>query len=121
MHKRSKNCRDEQGTWDRGGGALEHGEQLEESVRREVKEEYGADVEKLQFLRYIDIHRKLVDGTPTHWINLLFAVKVNPKQAKNNEPYKIDEIGWFKPDKLPKPLHSQFMKELQISQATGIV
>lgn len=41
FHKRSKNCRDEQGAWDPGGGQLEFGQSLENSVLREVIEEYG--------------------------------------------------------------------------------
>jgi ADP-ribose pyrophosphatase YjhB (NUDIX family) len=41
MHCRSKNCRDEQGCWDCGGGSMEFGETFEETVKREVEEEYG--------------------------------------------------------------------------------
>ena len=35
MHKRSQNCRDEQGRWDLGAGALEHGESVKKAVERE--------------------------------------------------------------------------------------
>ena len=41
MHKRSKNCRDEIGVWDCGGGAMEFGEDFEQAARREIGEEYG--------------------------------------------------------------------------------
>jgi ADP-ribose pyrophosphatase YjhB (NUDIX family) len=51
MHKRSKNCRDEHGNWDNGGGAHEFGASVEETVRREIKEEYGADVLELQYIK----------------------------------------------------------------------
>lgn len=107
LHKRSKNCRDEQGNWDNGGGAHEFGHDLEDTVRREIKEEYGADVQKLQFVKVYDAHRKLSDGTPTHWVAVLFLALVDPQQVTNNEPYKIDEIGWFTLNDLPSPLHSQ--------------
>jgi 8-oxo-dGTP diphosphatase len=121
MHKRSKNCRDEQGRWDNGGGAHEFGDTIEQTIEREIKEEYGCPVEEMQFIKAYDAHRKLDDGTPTHWIALLYAVKVDPKQAKNNEPYKIDDIGWFTLDSLPKPLHSQSLHSLESVKDAGII
>lgn len=107
MGKRSQNCRDEQGKWDFGGGAHEFGDSLETTVRREIKEEYDVKPIKLQFVKVYDAHRQLADGTPTHWVCVLFTAQVDKNKVKNNEPYKIDEIGWFEFDKLPSELHSQ--------------
>lgn len=107
MSKRSKNSRDEVGTWDPGGGALEFGDSLEETLRREIKEEYGTNVLSYEFLGFRDVHRKL-GGKKTHWIALDFKVRVNKNKVKNGEPHKFSEVGWFRLDKLPKPLHSQF-------------
>lgn len=121
LHKRSKNCRDEQGKWDNGGGAHEFGASLEDTVKREIKEEYGADAQKITFIKVHDLHRELDDGTPTHWLGILYAVRVDPKQAKNNEPHKIDDIGWFAPDDLPSPKHSQLLGNLEAVKATGII
>jgi hypothetical protein len=39
---------------------------------------------------------------------------VDPTKVKNNEPEKIDEIGWFSLDKLPSPLHSQTRDEVSL-------
>ena len=122
LHKRSKNCRDEQGRWDNGGGGShEFGATIEETIRREIKEEYGADAFNLQFLKVYDLHRKLDDGTPTHWVAALYAAQVDPAQAKNNEPYKIDDIGWFTYDKLPKPMHSAADKSLGAAHDASII
>lgn len=121
MHKRSKNCRDEQGRWDNGGGAHEFGDDIEQTIKREIKEEYGAGALELKFIKVYDLHRKLDDGTPTHWIGILYAVKVDPKQVKNNEPHKIDELGWFTTAKLPSPLHSQAKHTLASVKAAGII
>jgi 8-oxo-dGTP diphosphatase len=121
LHKRSKNCRDEQGKWDGGGGAHEFGATLEDTVRREIKEEYGAEVIKLQYIKTYDALRQLADGTPTHWVSVLFAAQVDPKQAKNNEPYKIDEIGWFTLSDVPSPLHSQVPHSLETLHGLGII
>ncbi len=121
LHKRSKNCRDEQGRWDNGGGAHEFGDDIENTISREIEEEYGVKPSKLQFIKVYDAHRQLDDGTPTHWVAIVYAAQVDPKKAKNNEPYKIDEIGWFTLDDLPEPLHSQSLHTLESVRAAGII
>jgi 8-oxo-dGTP diphosphatase len=121
MHKRSQNCRDEQGRWDNGGGAHEFGDTIEETIKREIKEEYGADSLNLQFIKVYDAHRRLDNDTPTHWVVILYAVQVDPAKVTNNEPSKIDDIGWFTMDSLPKPLHSQSLHSLQSVKAAGIL
>jgi len=112
LSKRGKNARDEQGTWDPGGGALDFGDTVEETLHREIKEEYDADVLNLEFLGFRDVHR-FHEGNQTHWIAPDYKVLVDPTQVKNNEPHKFDDIGWFTLDTLPKPVHSQFPTFLQ--------
>ena len=107
LSKRSKNCRDEHGNWDPGGGGVDFGENIEDVLRREIKEEYCADILEYEEFGFLDVHRKH-DGKPTHWLALLYRVLVNPKQVTNGEPHKFDKIDWFRLDNLPKPLHSQF-------------
>ncbi len=105
MHRRSKNCRDEQGTWDFGGGKVELGETLAESVLREVHEEYGVDGVITGLVPAHDIFRKQ-NGVKTHWLAVPFFVKVDPEKVRINEPHKMDEMGWFRLNTLPSPLHS---------------
>ncbi len=107
LHKRSKNCRDEHGAWDPGGGQVEFGESLEESVLREVTEEYGC---KGVIQKQVPAHSVLRthNGVKTHWIAIPFFILVEKSEVINNEPLKIDEIGWFRLNKLPQPLHSGF-------------
>jgi len=107
MHKRSKNCRDEIGNWDVGGGALEFGETFEEAVEREIMEEYSCKVEELKHIGTYNILREN-RGTKTHWIGILFTAKVDPKQVKVGEPDYMDDIGWYSEDNLPSPLHTNF-------------
>lgn len=106
MAKRNANCRDEHGKWDIGGGGLEFGEGVEETLRKEIKEEYCTDVLAREFLGYRDVHREH-DGKETHWIALDYKVLVDPTTVRNGEPHKFDEVKWFTLDKLPKELHSQ--------------
>jgi 8-oxo-dGTP diphosphatase len=104
--QRGPACRDEQGAWDCGGGALEFGDRVENTLHRELAEEYGTEVVDIEFLGYRDVHREH-NGVPTHWVALDFKVQVDPDLVRNNEPHKFSNIGWYSLDTLPSPLHSQ--------------
>ena len=112
LHKRSAACRDEQGAWDVGSGAMEFGEDFESAVRRELKEEYCVEPLEIKFL-VADNVRRASDGKNTHWVALRFAVLVDSKKVKIGDPKGMDEIGWFTPDNLPSPLHSQFRRHYE--------
>lgn len=108
LHRRSKKCRDEEGHWDTGSGQLDFGLTPEENVLKEVEEEYGIKgtiQEKLPAHSIFRIHK----GKKTHWLAIPFFIKVDPKKVKINEPEKIDILGWFKLNKLPRPLHTGFV------------
>ena len=107
MAKRSHNSRDEKGRWEIGGGGLKWGAKAEDNMRREVLEEYNAMPLAVKFLGYRDIIRKPTDGPPNHWIALDFAVLVDGKEVKINEPDMFDDCGWFTLGDFPSPLHSQ--------------
>ena len=120
IHRRSDKCRDEVGRWDVGGGSMEFGETFEEAVKREIKEEYCCDVKDLKFIKINNVLRK--NGkVDTHWVALIFAAEVNPKQVKIGEPEKMEEIGWFPADNLPVPLHSMFLEHLAMVREAGII
>ena len=113
LSKRGKNSRDEQGTWDPGGGGVEFGDTIESTLKKEIVEEYCTDVLSYEFLGYRDVHREH-EGRKTHWIALDFKVLVDREKARNGEPHKLDAIGWFTLKNLPSPLHSQFPKFLEL-------
>ncbi len=111
MAKRSKNARDEHGRWDCGAGGLKHGQSVEESMLRELCEEYGVTQPIcVDFLGYFDVFRALPDGTKTHWVAMPFAVQVNPLDVHIMEPDMVDNSGWFELTALPEPLHSAWHK-----------
>lgn len=105
MNHRTKNCRDEKGKWDIGGGGLEHGDTVEDTLRKEIKEEYCTDVLEFEFLGFRDVHR-VNEGKKTHWVALDYKVLVDPNKVSNGEPHKFSEVKWFKQDLLPENLHS---------------
>ena len=113
LNKRGVNCRDEHGTWDPGGGGIEFGDTVENSLKKEIKEEYCTDVIEFEFLGFRDVHREH-NGKKTHWIALDFKVFVDRNKVGNGEPHKFDAVEWFTLDKLPTPLHSQFPTFLKL-------
>jgi len=113
LHKRSQNCRDEQGTWDCGAGSMEFGESFADTVRREVMEEYGVKPLEITYVTTENVLREH-NGRPTHWIKNMHWVLVDPTKVTNSDPDKIDELGWFSLDDLPTPLHSQIVIEVDI-------
>ena len=106
LAKRSTNCRDEHGRWDTGGGGVEFGDKVIDTLRKEITEEYCTEVLDFEFLGYRDVHREH-QGEKTHWVALDFKVLVDKDKVKIGEPHKFDDIGWFKLNELPKDLHSQ--------------
>lgn len=107
LSKRTTECRDEHGCWDPGGGALDFGEGVVETLKRELAEEYCTDVIDYEFLGYREVHREM-EGRKNHWIALDFKVLIDRDKVRNGEPHKFEELRWFTLDNLPSPLHSQF-------------
>lgn len=102
LSKRSQNCKNEKGCWETPGGSVEIGEKLEEAVKREMKEEYGVNIEILEQFPAAD---HLIPEENQHWVATTFVAKIKDGEvAKIMEPDKCDEIGWFDLDNLPEPL-----------------
>ena len=113
MQKRSVHARDEYGKWETGGGGIEFGHTVEDTLRKEIQEEYGTDVLEYEFLGYRDVHREH-KGKSTHWIMIDFKVLVDPANVQIGEPDMCDEIGWFRLDALPDNIHSQIPRVLEL-------
>lgn len=112
MNKRGANSRDEQGRWDFGGGGLELGMTAEEQLKTEIGEEYCITKFSSKFVGYNETFR-VINDKKVHWVHLHFLVEVlDPSEVKNGEPHKFDEIGWFRLDALPSPLHSATAADL---------
>lgn len=107
LNKRSNQARDEKGKWDSGGGGLEFNDTVEDTLKKEIQEEFCTDIISHELLGFRDVHR-VHEGKPTHWIALDFKVLVDREKVKNGEPHKFDDIGWFILEEFPEPIHSQF-------------
>lgn len=105
LHKRSENARDEKNRWDFGSGQLNFGEDIEEGMLRELKEEYGVKGEIQEQVPAHSIVRE-IEGVKTHWVAVPFFVRVDTKRVKIVEPHKVTAIGVFSFPNFPRPLHS---------------
>ena len=108
LNKRSKECRDEHGRWDCGGGGLDMHDTVEETLKKEIKEEYTTDILDYEFIGYRDVHREH-DKKKTHWVALDFKVLINSEKVTNGEPHKFEDLKWFSLDEFPDPLHSELL------------
>ena len=95
--KRAKHLHNEPGVWGPGSGTIEYGEHIGDTLQREVGEEYGATVQEQKFIGYRDwVNEK----NKIHWFVFDFLVRIDPAEAKNNEPDKCDEIRWVTLDEM---------------------
>ena len=108
VSQRGHACKDEQGAWEPvGGGSVEPHESLEDAVRREIKEECGADARQIEFMGFREVFRT-IGGKDSHWIAFDFKVEIDPEHVAITEPDKCTELRWCAVDEIPDPQHSQF-------------
>jgi|SRR5580692_6004494 8-oxo-dGTP diphosphatase len=102
LAKRSQKCKNEKGHWETPGGSVKFGERQEAAARREILEEFGAEIDIYEQFPAAD---HLIPLEKQHWVATTFLAKFKSGQVpKIMEPEKCDEIGWFSLSELPDPL-----------------
>ena len=102
LAQRGPKAKNERGCWENPGGGVEFGEKLVDTVKREIKEEYGAVIDILEQFPAED---HLIPDEHQHWVATTFIAKF--KKGSNPqimEPEKCSAIGWFDLQNLPSPL-----------------
>ncbi|MFF1613939.1 NUDIX domain-containing protein [Amycolatopsis sp. NPDC058278] len=89
---------------------MEYGESFETAVAREVGEEYSTRPLTIETIGARNVLREV---PASHWVAVIFAVRIDPAEAAIGEPHKFDELGWFSPDSL----HSQLAESIRLFRA----
>ncbi|MFZ1721544.1 MAG: NUDIX domain-containing protein [Microgenomates group bacterium] len=102
LTKRSQKARNEKGSWEAPGGAVEYGELRIDAIRREVREELGVDIEILDEIHTSD---EILEADEQHWVPTTYLARIHENQTPSiQEPEKCEKLKWFDLDDLPKPL-----------------
>ncbi len=96
---RGKESQNERGKWEIPGGTVEFGERVEDAVKREIKEEFGIEIEVLELF---DVVNHLIHAEKQHWVSPAFICKIVKGKPKSMEPGKCEKFGWFSMEETEK-------------------
>ncbi len=103
LARRGPLAKNERGLWEFPGGSVEFGETLAGARQREIREEYGLDIEVGDLLDVVD---HILPDEGQHWVSPTYICRPLPGQPDPRilEPGKCTEIGWFAPRQAPTDL-----------------
>ena len=95
---RGREARNERGKWEFPGGSVEFSETLETALAREVREEFGFEVDVVDLLDVVD---HIIPGEKQHWVSPTFLCRIKSGVPRILEPHKCDAIAWLAVDEIP--------------------
>lgn len=95
--QRGPQSRNEGGLWEFPGGAVEFGDSLEDAIAREIREEFGIDIQVGELL---GVCNHLLPEEHQHWVSPSFLCTILNGTPRILEPGKCSAIGWFSLDEL---------------------
>jgi len=101
LSRRGPQAKNERGLWEFPGGSVEFGETLAHALQREMREEYGIEIEVGELLDVVD---HILPEEGQHWVSPTYICKLAAGDPSIREPSKCIEIGWFDPRQAPPEL-----------------
>ncbi len=101
LARRGPLAKNERGLWEFPGGSVEFGERLADALKREIREEYGMEIEVGALLDVVD---HILPEEGQHWVSPTYLCRLLSGEPKILEPGKCTEIGWFRVEDVPEDL-----------------
>jgi len=101
LAKRGPLAKNERGLWEFPGGSVELGEKLVDALKREIREEYGIEIDVRDLLDVVD---HILPDERQHWVSPTYICALAAGEPQIREPGKCSDIGWFAPDAVPNDL-----------------
>jgi mutator protein MutT len=101
LAQRGPQAKNERGLWEFPGGSVEFGERLTEALKREIREEFGVEIEIRDLLNVAD---HILPDEGQHWVSPSYVCVIQSGEPQIKEPDKCTAIGWFEPTALPPEL-----------------
>ena len=98
------------------GGTVEFGEKVVDTIRREVKEETGVEISVKEMMSV----KETIEETK-HWIGFGYRCEYVSGDAKNMEPSKHAEVGWFGIDSMPEDISYMCREGLKLISKEGVM
>jgi ADP-ribose pyrophosphatase YjhB (NUDIX family) len=83
------------GRWFLPGGGVQHGEDPEDSLRREITEESGLTIVPGELLDVLSDVRTIPDGTSLHTVRLIYEVASWHGSLRPEVDGTTDAVAWF--------------------------
>lgn len=109
---RGQKAKNEKGKWELPGGSVEFGETFQNAIRREIKEEFGVEIEIIELLGICD---HIIPNEKQHWVAPTFICRIKKGIPKILELGKCAGFGWFtlkETEKLPLSIITKYNVEL---------
>jgi 8-oxo-dGTP diphosphatase len=107
----------EDGSFHLPAGHLEADEDVTAAIVREAAEELGVIVDPCDLRLVHVMHRR----TSPDRVGFFFEARRWQGEARNAEPSKCSEVGWFSADALPSPLVGYAAQAIEAWRGRGIL
>jgi len=100
----------QRGFWSTPGGHLDFGESPDVCAARETLEETGISVANVEF---VAITNDVLADAGRHYLTVWMRGDADSAPARIGDAAEINQLGWFAPGNLPRPMHIYFQNLLE--------